>query len=300
LVFHSVFTTFATMITMKSFFTMEQNTNKLGMVVGCAVMLISHLFLPLVSFMGYSSTMTKAISTTDSFFLKLLLVLMLLAPIYLLLSAFSDNEALKSLRPIFRINLRMASLIPIVLVLLFSWFMNSREIRPVMEWGFSLYLLAAMCVAFMANKETVTAHPMTVGFVMLYVIYFFLPTVNYQRLSYTLWQWLDVKTNIRFVLPEWIKWISWALLLLPAYAALCANKDKELLAVARPALVVPPHITTLCISLVVLVMIVLLVICSLVYGDGRESRYMAPQMSSYIYLAIGICLTVAGFRKVKK
>lgn len=279
---------------------MEKNTQKLGIIIGSALMLISHLFLAMVSFMGYSSTMFKAIGTTTEFYVKMLLVLLLLAPIYLLLSAFSDHEALKSLRPIFRVNLRMASLIPLALLLLLTMKLNGGDIVPVLGWGYNLYMLAAFFVAYLANKETVDAHPVAFGIAALYVIFLFMPTISYQYSSYTMWKWLSIEGTRRFLLPKWIKWICWGLLILPAYAAVCANKEKELLAAARPALVIPVSLTMLCVSVIALLMVGLLVICSFVYAHHHTERHMAPQIAAYLYLAISICLTYIIFRAQKK
>lgn len=127
-------------------------------VIAAAVMLVSFFFFNAisVSMMGFSYgvTMSSMLFNGLTNFLGVIACLIaLLVPIYLILYAYKDNQALASLKPIFKISRKVAAILALAaaLLVLISVLANSANAGL----GLWLYLIAAAFVCYLgfAVKE---------------------------------------------------------------------------------------------------------------------------------------------------
>lgn len=119
-------------------------------VVASGIMLFAFLALPVLSVktFGFSLTMFKILINSKSLWFSIVLLLMLLAPLYLIFDKY--REKLKFMAKIV-IPSKIATLLPIILFLLFLYGINStsRGVTPTKDVGFYFYFLAAIVVAIL-------------------------------------------------------------------------------------------------------------------------------------------------------
>lgn len=120
--------------------------------IASAVLLVIFFFLPAAkaSFMGFdagSAAMVQMLSG-GGFLFVIGAILTLVCPIYLILDAFKDKEALKALAPIFVINRKLAGILLAVgaLLVLLGVFVTE-FISP--AWGLWIYVIIAACVCYL-------------------------------------------------------------------------------------------------------------------------------------------------------
>ena len=117
------------------------------MVIASALMLLAFIALPVISVsgFGFSATMLDMLMKNSSVMYTFLLLLMLLAPIYLILDVY--RERLSFMEKI-KIPSKMASLIPIIcFIILAITIATGKGIAPDKGSGYFIYALAALVVA---------------------------------------------------------------------------------------------------------------------------------------------------------
>ena len=132
-------------------FNLTKEQINLYTVIGSAVLLIIFLFIPAgkVSFMGFSESFNMINFLNGAgFLLTIGAIFALLCPIYLILYSYKDNEALKSLKPIFVIDRKVAGIIlaaaaVIIIIGLFATDMVSPA------FGGWLYLIIAAAICYL-------------------------------------------------------------------------------------------------------------------------------------------------------
>ena len=132
-------------------FNLTKEQISLYTVIGSAVLLVIFFFIPAgkVSFMGFSESFNMVnMMNGAGFFLTIGTILALLCPIYLLLYSYKDKEALKSLKPIFILDRKVAGIVlaaaaVIVIIGLFATDMVSPA------FGGWLYLLIAAGICYL-------------------------------------------------------------------------------------------------------------------------------------------------------
>lgn len=120
--------------------------------IASVVLLVIFFALPAASasFMGYSAGSFSIVNMLSGggFLFVIGAILTLVCPIYLILDAFKENDALKGLKSIFVINRKLAGILLIVgaLLVLLGVFVTE-FISP--AWGLWLYVIIAACVCYM-------------------------------------------------------------------------------------------------------------------------------------------------------
>lgn len=125
---------------------------KLINTVACGLMIMAHLFMPIVSVkvMGIEIinwiSMFEALTGNKNVFWFLVLLLLLLVPIYLLLDIF--REKVPFMQKIV-IPPKIATLLPLVLsiLIIFDFFAGNDMVKKEIGLGYYIYLLAAIVVA---------------------------------------------------------------------------------------------------------------------------------------------------------
>ena len=120
--------------------------------IASVVLLVIFFALPAatVSFMGYSAGSAAMVNMLSGggFLFTIGAILALVCPIYLLLDAFKDKEALKSLAPVFVINRKLAGiLLAVGAVLVLIGVLVTEFVSP--GWGLWLYVIVAACVCYL-------------------------------------------------------------------------------------------------------------------------------------------------------
>lgn len=120
--------------------------------IASVVLLVIFFALPAatVSFMGYSAGSASMVNMLSGggFLFTIGAILALVCPIYLLLDAFKENDALKSLKPIFVINRKLAGiLLAVGAVLVLIGVLVTEFVSP--GWGLWLYVIVAACVCYL-------------------------------------------------------------------------------------------------------------------------------------------------------
>lgn len=122
---------------------------RLIVVIASALMILAFIGLPVISVstFGFSATMLDMLMKNSSIMFTLLLLLMLLAPIYLIIDVYRDR--LPFMEKV-KIPAKIASLIPVVCFIIFTIVLSSgsgRGIKPDKDSGFYIYLLVAIVIA---------------------------------------------------------------------------------------------------------------------------------------------------------
>lgn len=124
--------------------------------IAAGVMLIAFFFLNAisVSVMGFSYgvSMSSMLFNGLTNFLGIIACLIaLLVPIYLLLYAYKDNQALASLKPIFKVSMKVAAILALAAALLVLISAIANGVSGGL--GLWLYLIAAAFVCFLGFQK---------------------------------------------------------------------------------------------------------------------------------------------------
>lgn len=116
-------------------------------VIASALMILAFIALPVISVsgFGFSATMLNMLMKNSSVTYTFLLLLMLLAPIYLILDVYREKM---SFMEKIKIPSKMASLIPIIcFIILAINIATGKGVTPDKGSGYFIYALAAIAVA---------------------------------------------------------------------------------------------------------------------------------------------------------
>lgn len=116
-------------------------------VIASALMILAFIALPVISVsgFGFSATMLDMLMKNSSVMYTFLLLLILLAPIYLILDVY--REKLSFMEKI-KIPSKIASLVPLVCFIIYTFaFSSGKGITPDKGSGYYIYALAAIVVA---------------------------------------------------------------------------------------------------------------------------------------------------------
>lgn len=116
-------------------------------VIASALMILAFIALPVISVsgFGFSATMLDMLMKNSSVMYTFLLLLILLAPIYLILDVY--REKLSFMEKI-KIPSKIAPLVPLVCFIIYTFaFSSGKGITPDKGSGYYIYALAAIVVA---------------------------------------------------------------------------------------------------------------------------------------------------------
>ncbi|MBP5662921.1 MAG: hypothetical protein J6X16_01435 [Bacteroidales bacterium] len=141
---------------------LTKNHLKWAVIISSALMIITWLAIPAIDVMGkVKFTMLKFITSSElnpGFFRVLIILLLLLAPIYVVMALYKDSESLQKIKGIFNYNKKILFSIPLIVMVLFILVFATQSGMG-LAIGSYFYLIAAIVVCATAFVKPIDGDP---------------------------------------------------------------------------------------------------------------------------------------------
>lgn len=293
------------------------NKNNLGTVVAAIVMLLAFFLLPLFSpagserEMGMLSIVSDVMPTTmmgvllkGSMGCKLCLLLMLLAPVYLLLQAYQDRLPIP--KSAFSLPIGLTALIPLVLAVLFGFyldgsFMVSGEEEYEMEamrnmafftaamrvsWAYYFYLAAAVLTVWASISDAGCRLPVSIqkdcSIAVLAIMLILIVCTQTVLFSLERYSIFDFNESGLLTIYGMMKGFGWIFVLFCLYIAVSAFRD------AKPLEGFRKFLLPVKVSAIVMAILAALVLIMCIGFASTGDAVRGPASLSALIIAVGM------------